>query len=81
MTHTSCPSCRIRFTPAVASALAACPHCGNSLHTSANPKDVIGLRLFRPQDAPHPGPEAIAISVALPDPADLRSGPSGHRTR
>jgi hypothetical protein len=69
MTHTSCPPCRIRFTPAVASALAACPHCGKPLHTSPDPVSVIGFRLFRLQDVPNPMPEAIAISVALPDPA------------
>jgi hypothetical protein len=79
MTHTSCPACRIRFTPAVASALAGCPHCGKPLHTSADPLDVVGFRLFRLQDVPHPGPDAIAVSVALPDPATLRSSPDGHR--
>jgi hypothetical protein len=79
MTHTSCPTCRIRFTPAVASALSACPHCGKPLSARANPMEVIGFSLFRLQDVQHPEPEAIAVSVALPDPATQRSGPGGHR--
>jgi hypothetical protein len=34
---------------------------------------VVGFRLFIPQDAPNPMPEAIAVSIPVPDPGAHRS--------
>jgi hypothetical protein len=34
---------------------------------------VVGFRLFIPEDAPNPLPEAIAVSLPLPDPGADRS--------
>jgi hypothetical protein len=75
MTHTSCPTCRIRFTPAAAATLVACPQCGEPPQASPGPIGVVGFRLFTLTDVPYPQPEAIAVSVALPDPASMRPGP------
>lgn len=68
MTHLCCPSCRLRFAPAAAAYLSACPVCGQPPEQSAHPGQCIGFSLFRPEDLPQQLPEAAAVAIRLPDP-------------
>jgi hypothetical protein len=68
MTHAFCPNCWLRFVPAAAAHLAACPTCGDPpLHTT-DPRRLVGFTLFRPEDEPRDLPEAIAVSLPIPGP-------------
>jgi hypothetical protein len=69
MTPVCCPECRLRFSSAAATYLAACPECGEAPQTLARLEEVVGFRLFRLEDAPHSLPEAIAAFLPIPDPA------------
>ena len=73
MTHVCCPDCRLRFTPAAAPHLVACPECGEPPQTLAGLEGALGFRLFRLDDVPHPLPEAVAVSIPIPDPGGGRS--------
>jgi hypothetical protein len=73
MTHACCPNCRLRFTPAAAAYLSACPECGEPPHPSLGLEGVVGFRLFRLEDVPHSLPEALAVSIPIPDPGGGRS--------
>ena len=73
MTHVCCPACRLRFTPAAAAYLVACPECGEPPRTVAGHAGVVGFSLFRLEDVPHSLPEAVAISAPIPDPGGRRS--------
>jgi hypothetical protein len=83
VTRASCPDCRLRFTPAATAELLACPACGGPLRTLDRPDMAVGLRLYAPEHAPAPLPEAIAASMSIPDPptrsTDRRSGPRAAR--
>jgi predicted amidophosphoribosyltransferase len=68
MTHVCCPDCRLRFTPAGAAYLVACPRCGEPLQTLAGLERMVGFRVFRLEDVPHSLPEAVAVSIPIPDP-------------
>ncbi len=68
MTHACCASCRIRFTPAAAAYLTACPVCGEPLQRLVGLAGAVGYRPFKPEDAPSALPEAIAVSMSIPDP-------------
>ncbi len=74
MTHSCCPECRLRFSPAVAAYLAVCPACGEPTQPLATLAGAVGYGLFRPEDNPalpedDPAlPEAIEISMPIPDP-------------
>jgi hypothetical protein len=80
-THAGCPSCRLRFTAAAAAYLVACPECGRPLQPIAGADGVVGFRLFSPEDVPHALPEAVAVSIPMPDPARDARGSGGARTR
>jgi hypothetical protein len=67
MSHACCPECRLRFTPAVAAYLAACPECGEPLRASSL-RGAVGFRIFRVEDVPRPLPRAVAVSVPVPGP-------------
>jgi hypothetical protein len=67
MTHVGCPTCRLRFTSVAAAHLIACPQCGQLLQSIAGVEDVVGFRLFIPEDLPHELPEAVAVSIPVPD--------------
>jgi hypothetical protein len=73
MTHVCCPDCRLRFTPAAAAHLVACPGCGEPPQTLAGLDGMLGFRLFRLEDVPHSLPEAVAVSLPIPDPSGGRS--------
>jgi hypothetical protein len=68
MTHACCPHCRLRFTPAAAGYLAACPECDQPLQRSAGLEATLGFRLFSPRDLPHPLPQAAEVSNRVPEP-------------
>jgi hypothetical protein len=72
MTHAGCPNCRLRFTPAVASYLVACPECGRPPRAIAGAQGVVGFRLFVVEDVPQEMPEAVAVSLPIPDPGARR---------
>lgn len=67
MTHLCCPHCRLRFTPAAGAYLLACPKCG-APPQSSRLQDAVGFRVFRLEDVPPSLPEAIAVSLPIPDP-------------
>jgi hypothetical protein len=47
MTHVSCPSCSLRFTPASAPTLRRCPFCGGGLLV-LGAESLIGSQLVEP---------------------------------
>lgn len=73
MTQVCCPSCQLRFASAAASYLLACPECGRPPHSTVGAEDVLGFRLWIPEDVPHELPEAVAGSIPIPDPDGGRS--------
>ncbi len=68
MTHVSCPDCRLRFTPAAAAYLPACPTCGEPLQPMTRLDEAVGFRLFGPDDVPHPLPNAVEVAMPAPGP-------------
>jgi hypothetical protein len=68
MTQRFCPDCRLRFTPAAAAYLPACPECGEPLQPLRELERAVGFRLFRLDDARHSLPEAVAVAMPTPDP-------------
>ena len=73
MTHVCCPRCRLRFTPAAAAYITACPECGDAPQPIASLECSVGLRLVGPEDLPHELPYATAISMTFPEPGGARS--------
>jgi hypothetical protein len=67
MTHTTCPSCRLRFTHAAAGTLPCCPCCGGSL-AEISGRRSLGYRLADPVGplADLPIARAAALFVAPP---------------
>ena len=65
MTHLGCPGCRLRFTPAAAAYLAACPQCGLPPRFRGA-EEMLGFRLFVLEDEPRELPEAVAVSIPIP---------------
>jgi hypothetical protein len=66
VTRLCCPSCSLRFAPAAASYLTACPECGAPPTPVEDPRILVGFRLLDPADLPHTVPEAIAASLPIP---------------
>ena len=64
MTHTCCPSCRLRFAPP-AEELAPCPVCGTAT-IALDAEDALGFQRHVPVAS-----EALATAVALRMPADV----------
>jgi hypothetical protein len=58
----------LRFSPAVAASLTACPQCGEELHAAASATEVIGFRLMEQHDVLDAQVLANALAVALPAP-------------
>lgn len=67
-THHCCTHCRLRFTPAVAAYITACPECGDPPEPIASLDLTFGFRLVGPEDLPHELPYVAARSIALPVP-------------
>jgi hypothetical protein len=76
MTHLCCPHCRLRFTPAAAAYIIACPECGKPLQTIASLELAFGFRVFRLEDLPNSLPEAVAVSIPVFEPAPTPNGRS-----
>ncbi len=72
MTHVGCPSCRLRFTAVAAAYLVACPECGRPPEPMVG-EALVGSRLFVLEDVPPVVPEAVAVSIPIPDPGAGRS--------
>jgi hypothetical protein len=73
MTQAGCPSCRLRFSAAAAAYLVSCPECGRPPQPIADAEGVVGFRLFVVEDVPRELPEALAVSIPIPDPGAGRS--------
>lgn len=74
MTHLGCPICRLRFTGPSAEYLVACPECGRAPQPIGGAERVLGFRLFAIEDVPRDLPEAVAVSIPIPDPGRGQSG-------
>lgn len=61
MTHLCCPNCRLRFTPAAAAYIVACPECGGVPHPIASLARTLGFRLVGPEELPHQLPYASRL--------------------
>jgi hypothetical protein len=61
-----CPRCRLRFTPAAAAYISACPECGDPPQTIANRRWTSGFRLVGPADLPDELPNAPAVPTGFP---------------
>jgi hypothetical protein len=68
MTPLCCPACRLRFTPAAAAYMTACPECGDSPQPITSLESTFGFRLLGPEDLPHELPYATAASITFPEP-------------
>jgi hypothetical protein len=73
VTAVCCPSCRLRFSAAAAACLVTCPECGGPPERIASLERAVGFRLAGPQDIPHSLPQAVAVSLAVPEPGGGRS--------
>jgi hypothetical protein len=72
MTHLCCPHCRMRFTPAAAASLTACPDCGGPTQPIAGPRRIMGFRLVGLEDLRHDLPHAEAVALPAPTPGGTR---------
>ncbi len=68
VTHLCCPACRVRFTPAAAAYIVACPEHGDSPQSIAGLEGTFGFRLVGPEDLPYDLPYATAVSLTPPLP-------------
>jgi hypothetical protein len=68
MTRLCCPRCRLRFSPAAAAYMTACPECRRSPEPITSLADTLGFRLVGPEDVPDELPDATAGSITLPEP-------------
>ena len=73
MSYVCCSPCRLRFTPAAAAYITACPECGNSPQAIATLERTLGFRLVGPEDLPHELPHASAIAITYREPGGARS--------
>lgn len=66
MISSCCPGCRVRFAPATAAYLVACPECGKPPEQVSGLDALVGFRLVGPDDGTRSLPEAIAVSLPIP---------------
>jgi hypothetical protein len=67
MTHACCPRCRLRFTPVASAYITACPECGEPPQHVTNLESALGFRLLGPEDLPIELPQAVAVSIPVPE--------------
>jgi hypothetical protein len=70
--HLCCAQCRLRFSPAAAAYIMACPECGERPKPIPRLELAFGFRLIGPEDLPQELPYATARSIALPEPGARR---------
>jgi hypothetical protein len=80
MTQLCCPRCWLRFTPAAAAYIGECPECGGSLQPSSL-EGIVGFRIFRFEDVPQSLPQAVAVSIPIPEVPTNLGGPRPRRQR
>ena len=68
MTRLCCARCRLRFSPAVAAYITACPECGGSPEPITSLSGTLGFRLVGPEDVSDELPHALASSITFPEP-------------
>ena len=68
MTRLCCPRCRLRFTPAAAAYITACPECRDWPEPITSLERTLGFRLVGPEDLPHELPHATAGAMTFPEP-------------
>ncbi|HMJ32537.1 MAG TPA: hypothetical protein VK501_01370 [Baekduia sp.] len=71
MTRSCCPSCRLRFSRATATQLAACPFCAQPLQLVPS-ASVLGFKLIAVDVLSSDdvaAEQAVALAVALPVPS------------
>jgi hypothetical protein len=68
MTHVCCPRCQLRFTALTSASIAACPECGEPPQPIDSLRMTLGFRLFRAEDLPVELPQAVAVSLPVPQP-------------
>ena len=73
MRNVCCARCRLRFTPAAAAYITACPECGDSPQPIAGLESTFGFRLVGPEDLPHELPDATVTAITFPEPGGARS--------
>ena len=73
MTHVCCPSCRLRFTPAAAAYLEACPTCGEPPKRVNRAEWTIGFRLVTQGDPVDALPAAASVALPVPTLLGTRS--------
>jgi hypothetical protein len=73
MTNLCCPRCRLRFTPAAAAYIVACPECGDPPQPIVGREHTLCFLLVGPEDLPHELPYATAVSIAFTEPGRARS--------
>lgn len=73
MTHLCCPNCRLRFAPAAAASITACPECGDLPQPATSLERTVGFRLVGPQDLSHELPHATAVVGLPPAPGGAQS--------
>jgi hypothetical protein len=69
MTHLCCPRCRLRFSAAASAYITLCPGCAEPPRPTSLESSV-GFRLVGPDDLPYELPEAVAVSLPVPDPGE-----------
>jgi hypothetical protein len=67
MTHLCCSRCRLRFTPAAAAYIEACPECGEPPEQITS-QSALGFRLVGPEDLPIELPQEVAVSIPVHQP-------------
>lgn len=72
MTHVCCPGCRLRFTPAASAYMVACPQCGEPPQRVSRLEATLGFRLVGSEALATELPEAIAVSIPVPEPGTRR---------
>lgn len=65
-THVCCLRCRLRFTAAASAYITTCPECDGSLQQTPL-ESSLGFRRFAAEDVPHALPEAVAVSLPIPE--------------
>jgi hypothetical protein len=73
MSQLCCPHCRLRFTPAAAAYILACPECGDSPQPIVSLEQTFGFSVVGPEDLPDELPYSTAVLITFPEPGGARS--------